>query len=188
MESALIISDAPKAAEFYRDFLERNGFESFTYAQNGEEARRILIEREFDVCIINTPLLGSLAENLAIDIAEKNVCQVILFVKTDSYESISEQVEDFGVITVEKPISKKLFWSALKLTKVTSKRLLQAQNEIKKLKKKLQEQKEISRAKCLLIERESMTEEQAHHYIEKHAMDQRTGRADIARRVVDFYA
>ena len=130
MDRALIISDSSKAADFYRDFLMKNGFDSFTYAQNGEEAKRILIDREFDVCILNTPLLGSLAENLAIDIAEKNICQVILFVKTEFYESITQQVEDFGVITVEKPVSKKLFWSALKLSRVTAKRLLQDRKSV----------------------------------------------------------
>ena len=188
MENALIISDSPKAASFFQDFLKQYGFSDFTVVQNGEQGKRVLAEREFDVCVINTPLLGSYAENLAMDIAEKNICQVILFVKTDFYESIAEKVEDFGVITLEKPISKKMFWSALKLTKVTSKRLQIAQNEVKKLKKKLQEQKDISRAKCLLVEKERMSEEDAHRYIEKNAMNQRVSRREIAIQVIDYYS
>ena len=187
MENALIISDSPKATDFYRDFLKQNGYDEFTIAQNGEEAKRILTNREFALCIINTPVFGSHAENLAIDIAEKNICQVILFVKTDYYESISERVEDFGVITLEKPISKKLFWSALKLTHVTAKRLELVQKEVKKLKKKLEEQKDISRAKCLLIEKEGLSEEEAHRHIEKNAMNQRVSRREIALQVIEYY-
>ena len=87
-----------------------------------------------------------------------------------------------------KPISKKMFWSALKLTKVTSKRLQIAQNEVKKLKKKLQEQKDISRAKCLLVEKERMSEEDAHRYIEMNAMNQRVSRREIAIQVIDYYS
>ena len=187
MENALIISDSPKAASFYQDFLKSSGFSKFTQCSDGEEGKRSLLDADYDVCIINSPLLGRSGENLAIDIAAKNLCQVILFVRTEYYESISEKVENYGVITLEKPISRKLFWSALKLTKVTAIRMEIAQKEIKKLQRKLVEQKDISRAKCILIEKNSMTEDEAHKYIEKNAMNQRVSRWEIAIQVIDYY-
>ena len=45
----------------------------------------------------------------------------------------------------------------------------------------------VNRAKCLLIEKKQMTEEEAHHYLEKLAMDacitKREAATDIIRRL-----
>ena len=187
MESALIISDSQKAASFYQDFLKNNGYSEFVQCGSGEEAKRMLMEKDFGVCILNTPIRGAAGDKLAIQLAEQNNCQVIVFVKTEFYESVSERVENYGVITLEKPISRKLFWSALKITRVMEARMASMHNEVRKLQKKLNEQKEISRAKCLLIEKANMTEEEAHKYIEKNAMNERVSRKEIAVKIIEFY-
>lgn len=63
-----------------------------------------------------------------------------------------------------------------------------AYEENRKLRRKLAEQTVVSRAKCLLIEFAHMTEEQAHKYIEKQAMDSRSSKEDIASEIVRTYA
>lgn len=42
-------------------------------------------------------------------------------------------------------------------------------------------------AKCCLVEREQMSEDAAHRYIEKRAMDTRRSRAEIAQEILDSY-
>lgn len=187
MKSAILVCDAPKGVAFFRDFLIQNGCESVAVADNGAEARRRLVDMEYDVCLINTPLRGESGEELAIDVAEKNCCQVILFVKSELMEEITEYVEDYGIITVEKPISRQMFWSALKLAKVAQKRIEMAHRETAVLQRKLDELKVISRAKCILIGACGMTEEEAHKQIERQAMDQRLTRAEIARKIIHKY-
>ncbi len=188
MESALIVCSSSKGTDFYRDFLIQNGCQNVSVVGNGDEARRRLVEQDYDICLVNAPLPTESGEELSIDIAEKNVCQVILFVKAEVMEEITEKVEDFGIITVSKPISRQMFWSALKLAKVAQRRIRMAQKETQRLQHKIDDLKLVSKAKCVLIEYENMSEEEAHKYIEKHAMDARLTRVEIAREILALYA
>ncbi len=187
MERALIVCDNEKGTAFYKSFLKENGIIDVVAIDNGPQAKRIILDYDFDVCIINGPIGGTAGEELAIDIAEKNICQVILFVKAQYLEEIAANVEDYGVITVSKPINKQLFWQALKLARVAQRRINMAQKESAKLEKKLEDMKVISRAKLLLIINENLTEQDAHKYIEKQAMDLRQMRIDIAKEIIRKY-
>ena len=188
MEQALIICDAPKGREFFEDILTKNGYEHIVVAMDGEEGKRALIEGEFDICVINAPMHNTNPIALAKDIASKNICQVILFVREEVFESTAEAVEDYGVMTMSKPVNRQAFWSTLKLAKAASARIAIANREIKRLQKKLDEQKTVGRAKCLLIEKKQMTEAEAHRYMEKQAMDRRVSREVIAEDIIGFYS
>lgn len=56
MDEALIVCDAPKGIEFFRDFLMQNDYKETTVVDSGEEARRMLVDKDFDLCLINAPL------------------------------------------------------------------------------------------------------------------------------------
>ena len=51
----------------------------------------------------------------------------------------------------------------------------------------LAELKLMNRAKCVLIQYLKMTEEQAHHYIEKQAMDLRCKKIQVAETILTMY-
>lgn len=187
MERALIVCDSPKGTEFYKSFLKENGIMDMVVADNGPEGKRKILDYDFDICIINGPINGQSGEQLSIDIAEKNICQVILFVKAEKIEEITEHVEDYGVITVAKPINKQIFWQALKLARVAQRRINMAHRESAKLEKKLEDMKLVSRAKLLLITNLGISEESAHKYLEKEAMDNRLSRVEVARAVIKQY-
>ena len=187
MEKAIIISDSLKATEFYQDFLQKNGCHTIKVVDNGAEAKRSFVSYDYDVCIINTPLHSDMCEQLSIDLAEQNTAQVILFVKSDCMDEMTERVENYGILTVEKPINKQMFWSALKFSQVISRRIELCNEKIKKLQRQLEELKTISKAKCILIEKERLTEQDAHKYIEKQAMNQRVSRYEVAEQILCFY-
>ncbi len=184
MDRALIVCDNEKGTSFYKSFLKENGYIDIVAVTSGPMAKRAILDYDFEICIINGPIGGTSGEELSIDIAEKNICQVILFVKAELLEEISAQVEDYGVITVSKPINKQLFWQALKLAKVAQRRINMAHNENVKLEKKLEDMKIISRAKILLMVEQNISEEEAHKLIEKQAMDRRMTRIEVAREIV----
>lgn len=188
MSKALVICDTPKASEFFADFLSKNEFDRIDVVEVPGEAKRRLVEQDYDICLVNAPIKGESAEQLSIDIAEKNICQVLLFVKVEYMDEVTEKVEDFGVITVSKPISKQMFWSALKLARVAQRRITMANKENELLKEKLEDLKLVSRAKILLVSYEGMTEEQAHKYIEKYAMNERMSRVEVANMVIRRYS
>ena len=101
---------------------------------------------------------------------------------------MSVKTQRDGILVLAKPINRGGFAQAVRLmTSCVQKiRLLQEENE--KLRATLQQDRIISRAKCLLIERGGFTEDQAHHFLEQQAMNQRTTRYAVARDVCAQYA
>ena len=177
MDSALIISYSKKTADSLTEMLAQASVYNITTVSNGGEARRMLIERDFDLYIVNAPLPDEFGESLALNIAAKEISVVILLVKAELYDEISERVEDYGVITIAKPINKHLFWNALKLAISTHNRIKTFHNENTKLIQKSKIYGLSTKPSAFYISF-SLTEA-AHRYIEKgygYADDQKKGR------------
>jgi response regulator NasT len=187
MESALIVSNTEKSISFFMEMLKAISCEHITTVHTCGEARRLLLDRDFDLFLINAPLQDESGEELALYIVEKSASQVILVVKTELYDDVTARVEDAGVSTVAKPINRSIFWSALKLAGATHTRMRKIRTENKKLIRKIEDIKVVDRAKYLLISYLSMTEAEAHRYIERQAMDARMTKRAVAERILKTY-
>lgn len=187
MDSALIVSHSEKGIDFFANMLHSISCNKIVTVKTCGEARRLILERDFDICIINSPLTDESGENLSKDIAAKGLCQVILVVKNDFYDAISEKVEDLGVVTIAKPINRAIFWTALKMLKASANRMNRVQAENSKLTQKIEDIRLIDRAKCILISHVSMSEPDAHKYIERQAMDMRVSKRKIAESILKTY-
>ena len=91
-------------------------------------------------------------------------------------EEMTNKTISYGVLVVAKPLNRAALLQAIRMGKAMHGRMMHMKAENDKLQKKLEELRCVSRAKCILIEREQYTEEQAHRYIEKLAMDTRRNR------------
>ena len=96
-------------------------------------------------------------------------------------------MSDAGVLLLSKPFSNTLFLQAIHIAAASNHRLLRLRQENAKMQEKIAQVRLVSRAKCCLIEREGMTETDAHRLIEKRAMDTRRDRAEIAQEILDSY-
>ncbi len=157
-------------------------------ANNASEARRLMIQNDFDVIIIIAPLKDEFGTELAQYITSNSQSGVILIGKQEIADQISAQVEDYGVLVVGMPIGKATFYQALKMASVMKRRMEQLRAENAKLQNKLKDVNKISRAKCLLIQYMNLTEEEAHRQIEKQAMDKQSTRKEIAEMIIENYA
>lgn len=187
MDSALIVSYSEKSNQDLCKILTEASISDITVSPTAAEARRMLIDKDFDLIIVNTPLPDEFGESLARHIAEKKISEVILLVKAELFDDISNKVEEYGIITIAKPIGKTIFWNALKIASATHKRIKTIQNENKKLVQKIEDIRIIDRAKCILISQLSFSEPEAHRYIEKQAMDLRVTRRKIAEEILKMY-
>ena len=187
MQSALIVSSSKVLTDLFVEMLAQMSFEEPVIVKTCGDARRLLIERSFDLCIINSPLPDETGFRLSTDIIGAKSNQVILVLRQEIAAEIAEKVEDYGVFTVEKPLSKPTFWTALKMANAAFNRLSRVRTETDKLKQKLEDLKCVSRAKILLIEKEGLTEEEAHKKIEKEAMDYRLSRVQVALDIINLY-
>ena len=66
-------------------------------------ARRCMLERSFDIVVINTPLPDDFGTELALDICESTGTGVLFFVRSDIYHDVNARVSPHGVLTVSKP-------------------------------------------------------------------------------------
>jgi Response regulator with putative antiterminator output domain len=187
MESALIVSHAEKGIIYFTEVLNADSCGEIVALKSCGEARRLLLERDFDLVIINAPLPDESGENLSRDIASKGTSQVILVVKSEYSDEISAATEDEGVLVAAKPINRNVFWATLKLAKSSQNRLKKMQSENNLLKQKIEDIRIIDRAKCILISQLNITEQEAHRFIEKQSMDMRTTRRTIAEKVLKTY-
>ncbi|NLO99197.1 MAG: ANTAR domain-containing protein [Clostridiaceae bacterium] len=187
MDSALIISFSKKSIEYLTEILEEASVTNITAISTACEARCILKEKEYDLCIINAPLPDEFGDCLAREITEKQTSEVILIVKSELFEEVSDRVEEFGVITIAKPIGKHFFKNALKLAFAIHKRIKAIKCENGKLIQKIEDIRIVDRAKCILISHLSITEPEAHRYIEKQAMDMRQTRRKVAEEILRIY-
>ena len=187
MESALIVSRTEKSTDFLTEMLTAVACSQIIALTSCGEARRMLLTRDFDLVIINAPLGDESGESLARHIASKGISQTILIVKSEHFDEVSSVCEDDGVLTIAKPVNTAVFWSALKLAKAAQTRLARMQTENNKLKQKIEDIRIIDRAKCILISNLSMSEQEAHRYVEKQAMDMRLTKREIAEGILKTY-
>jgi len=187
MDSALIISNSKKVTESLTEMLAQASVTNIVTVSSGGEARRLMIEKDFDLYIVNTPLPDEFGESLALNIASDRISVVILIVKVELYDEVTERVEDYGVITVAKPMSRALFWNALKLAIAAHKKIKALHDENTKLIQKMEDIKVIEKAKYILISFLSLTESEAHRYIEKKAIDMRITRRKVAEEILKMY-
>jgi response regulator NasT len=187
MESALIVSCSDKSIDFFDEMLKMASVKRTETAQSCEQARETLESRDYDVVIINAPLRDETGEKLSKQIASKGTTQVILVVKSEYFDEISVSTESTGVLTVSKPVNRALFWSALRLAKSAIGRVRLVREENDRLKRKLEDISIVSRAKLLLITYLGLSEQEAHRYIEKQAMDLRRTKREIAEDILKTY-
>jgi len=187
MDGALIVSTAEKGVDLIAGLLNEAGFHQIVTSRSGGEARRLLLDRTFDLVIVNAPLSDESGEALSREIALQGLSQVMLVVKSEFFDAVAAVCEDDGVLTIAKPVNKTVFWSALKLARAAQNRLKRVHAENAKLERKIEEIRIVDRAKCLLISYVNMSEEDAHRFIEKQAMDLRSTKRAVAENILKSY-
>jgi response regulator NasT len=188
IESALIISCTNKSASFFSEILRASRINYITVLQSAGEARRLLLDHQFDLVIVDAPLTDESGEDLSRHIASKDMSQVILAVKSEHFSEVSAVCEEDGVLTIAKPINTEFFWAALSLANSANSRIKRIQVENAKLKQKIEDIRIIDRAKCQLISYLNLSENEAHKFIEKQAMDLRSTKRTIAEEILKTYA
>jgi response regulator NasT len=187
MESALIVSCEEKETAFFIELLSAASIRHIVSIKSVDSAQKIMLSEDFDLVIVNAPLRDEPGENFSRRVASKAGSQVILLVKNDLFDSLSSVCEDDGVYTISKPVEKAVFLSALSLVKSAQNRMKRIQNENAQLKQKIEDIRVIDRAKCMLISIMKMSEQEAHRYIEKQAMDMRSAKRIIAEGILKLY-
>ena len=197
MGRALIVSAGASSNEYISARLAELGYTRPTIIPSGAEARRRMLESDFELIVVNAPLPDEFGHELCSSAVEKTDAGVVLLAKAAAAEQLlakaaaAEQLlapmSEQGVLLLSKPFSNTLFLQAIHLAAASNHRLQLLRQENARMQEKIAQVRLVSHAKCCLVEREQMSEDAAHRYIEKRAMDTRRSRAEIAQEVLDSY-
>lgn len=187
MGRALIVSAGASSNEYLSARLAELGYTRPLIVPSGAEARRRMLESEFELIVVNAPLPDEFGHELCVAAVEKTDAGVVLLTKAAAAEQLLAPMNEGGVLLLSKPFSNTLFLQAIHMAAASNHRLKLIRAENARLQDKIAQIRLVSRAKCCLIEREKLTEAEAHRYIEKRAMDTRRDRTEIAQEILDSY-
>ena len=159
--SVLVVSASAAFDRTVSDLLPRNDFWPVNMVTSCGEARRALLDKEYDIVLINAPLQDDFGMRLAIDVCSTSHAGVLLCVKSALYNDVYSKVTPHGVLTLSKPTSLPMITHSLRVLCALRERLL---------------------IQCL-----NMTEAQAHRYIEKQSMDTRVSKREVAQDIIKTY-
>ena len=154
-------------------------------ATSAAAARQRLSGESYDFVLINAPLTDEFGTQLAVDLPGS--CVVLLLVRSELYEGVYAKATDSGVLTLAKPTSPAMLTQALRWMHAVRERLRRMAAKNTSLEEKMADIRLVNRAKWLLITELSMTEPDAHRYIEKQAMDRCVPRRVIAQQIIQMY-
>lgn len=186
--SMLIISSSDSFTKSFKQLLSPSEFSPVITAGGINEAKRMLNQRSFDFVVINSPLNTESGTKFACNLSSSSNTVVLLFTRAEVFAQNYEEVTPFGVFTLLKPISKQSALTALLWMVAARERLRQYEKKEMTLEEKMAEIRLVNRAKWFLIEKESLTEEQAHKLIEKQAMDKCASKSQIANEIINKYS
>ena len=185
--SVLIVTASDTFANSIMPLLPVTDYWPVTTVHSVSEARRRIVNAEFDIVLINAPLPDDLGMRLAIDICSNSGAGVLLLVKNDHFNDIYSKVVSYGVITLSKPTNMQMIAQNLRILCATRERMRQMQAKQATVEEKIEEIRLVNRAKWLLIECLNMTEPDAHRYIEKQSMDERISKREVAENIIKTY-
>ncbi len=141
----------------------------------------------FDLILVNAPLPDDVGVGFAEAACAESDAGVLLLIRSELYEETYYRVRASGVIALPKPTSTQMVAQSLRVLCAIRERLRGMRRHQATVEEKIEELRLVNRAKWLLIECLHMTEPEAHSYITRQAMEQRTGKKEIAENIIRTY-
>ena len=183
---ALVVSSSGRFIDEISSLLHERNIQP-EHVTNAGEARRSLTEKSYDFVIVNAPLKDEFGSRLCVDVTEHIGTLVVIFASSDVYEDIMQRTVSHGVFVVRKPSSQQTVMQAVSLLISAREMLRTVQKKAGKAEDKLREIRIVNKAKWFLIDNEDMSENDAHQYIEKQAMNAGITKRQAAQIVIDRY-
>ena len=178
MARALVVRNISRTLDVV-SLLSRMGLE-VSEASSCQQARAMILDMDFNLVVIQPPLVDGGGRELATMASSQSSLDVVLLANASQVEALSSGLGKLGVYVVSRLIGPEEFTRTISVLQVARGRMAALEDKNARLLRRLSEERKLSEVKCLLALRLEMSEEEAHHFIEKKAMDERIGLADAA--------
>lgn len=183
----LLVSSSDRFNDALAQLMPESIYSQVAVARSVSAAKRLLMEQDFDLVLVNGPLPDDLGMRFARDASAGTSAGVVLIVGAELCEEISDKMAAQGIAVLPKPASAREVELALQFARATHRRLAHAERKQVSVEEKITEIRLVNKAKWLLIDKLGMTEPDAHRFIEKRAMDTRTPKREVAQEIIDSF-
>ena len=185
--SVLLVSASEKFNTVARSLLPATDFWPVTDVSSVSEAQRRLVNGSYDLILVNAPLPDDMGLDFAEEASRESDAAVLLLIRSELYDETYYRLLPSGAATLAKPVNQQTLVQSLRLLCAMRERLKVVRRHQGTVEEKIEEIRLVNRAKWLLIECLHMTEPEAHRYITRQAMEQRTSKKEIAENVIRTY-
>lgn len=161
------------------------GFLTIDVRKSSVSARRAILEQNYDLVVMRLPLPDDLGLDLAMDAAENTTASVLVEVPREIYEDVTDRLSDCGILVMPAPSQLFQIDKAIRFMKARQDVVFQLKQKIQKAEEKVEEVRIVSKAKLLLMEERKMSEDDAHRFIGKTAMNNGISRRKAAEMIMD---
>lgn len=151
------------------------------YEKSAVGARQRMSSEKFDLVMVSGPLNDESSTRLAGELSSIHRIPVLLAVNNEIYDQACYQTQEQNVFVLCLPLQKNMALQAISILEKFSDQTRFLERQIQKEQQKLKDEKMISLCKLKLIENYHWSEEKAHSFIGKKAMDHSTTRVNIAK-------
>ena len=154
-------------------------------AEDFNEARRLCTERVFNIVIVD--FADGEGTDFAVDISSCT-STILLLAPTQFFDQLSYRVEPYGILTITSPFDQFYFYNMIKIAIAVQYKVQVLSSQTIKLKEKMEEIRIVNRAKMLLMQNKEMSEQEAHRFLEKQAMDRSMKRIAVTDEIIKTYS
>ena len=168
-----------------RETLEEEGYQVVADCGRGDDAIELVRPHRPDVAFFDIKMPGLDGLDAARVVSAEKLCPVVMLTAFSQREVI-EQARDAGALAyLVKPFQKTDLVPAIELAIGRFREMMTLSGERDALGEQLELRKLLDRAKGLLIDKYSMTEQSAFDFIQKNAMSTRAKMVDVASQILN---
>ena len=138
-----------------------------------------------DLLIAVMPLSDGTGVEGIIDVAQRHPqLMSILLVRQEAYEQVTYQCRNQQIFVIAMPFKRQVLAEAASFMLRIHTVIDDKDKELARMRKNLSEIRTITSAKIRLMQTRQMTEEEAHYYLEKEAMDRSLSKKEVAEEIL----
>ena len=183
----LVVSSSEKFIYTIKKLFSPDVIDMIDFVSNTFLARRMILERSYEIVIVNNPIASGDGIDFSIDIIESYNVGVILFTSSESYHEVFDKTHELGILTISKPASTDTFIQVFRLLCSTRERIHNLDEKRVSFNERLEIIRLVDEAKIKLIKYAHFSEDEAHKYIERQAMQFRITKKQSALMIIDKY-
>ena len=182
--SVLLISASEKLNAAVLPLLPGSDFWPVTTVNSLSRAKRLLLQQSFDLVLVNAPLPDGMGADFAMKLCGETDAAVALLIRHELYEETNARALPSGVVVVSKPTNSQLLLQVIRGLCAMRERLRAMRDRQATVEEKMEEIRRMNQAKWLLIERDGITEQEAHQKILRAAMERRISKRQAAEEII----